>query len=696
MPEEVNEWDSFAQDSDSATALAKTKVELDRVRRQLYEVKHKHADYIEAVTSAVQGAVAGIVVKPVPKPKKLRAGTGREEVAVALLSDLQTGKITPDYNTDVCRERVMRYAEKIVGITGIQRSDHPVNHLVVPALGDFLEGVDIFPGQCVDDQSEALTVDGWKKIGELAGRQIAVFSPEDGGMSFETPTRLNVFDHDGPMVHHASQGVDHMATENHRMWIKFRKESAWHETTARKVGKIAYFRTAASSWGGEFSPPPVEPTPKCPGWEWACDPSDLAAFVGWFVTEGHTKHGEVGISQSRTANPGKWEEINKLLARILPFMPGQANRCITATVRDDGFTINSTALSAWLRQHFKPGDASTAMLPAWVKAWPVQQLSTLFETMIDGDGTRFKTNVDGQALAYCSTSDRLIDDVQEVCLRLGYTSYAAPRRWAPCAIGGGRTYEGSSVRLNITKRDERVSSRRELVHYTGKVWCPTVSTGWWIVRRNGKIAVTGNSWLIDSTLYRQIFETTPSIVVDFVRYLLAHFDTVTMEAVQGNHGRIGRKGVFGPEDNADRMVYRIVKLMMREEPRFTMNMADPVGERAWYKIMTIGNYKAMLIHGDQIKSSMGYPFYGYGKRIHAWASGGIPEDFQDLMAGHFHQIAAIPFNHRTLWQNGSTESANTYAMEFLAAQSEPSQWLLFVDPAKGSVTASYQVRLRED
>lgn len=205
----------------------------------------------------------------------------------------------------------------------------------------------------------------------------------------------------------------------------------------------------------------------------------------------------------------------------------------------------------------------------------------------------------------------------------------------------------------------------------------------------------GQQWLLDSTLYRQLLDTTPTIVVDFLRYLLQHFDTVRVEAVQGNHGRIGRKGVFGPEDNADRMVYRIIKLMMRDEPRLEFNMADPEGERAWYKILHIGQYSALLIHGDQIRGSMGYPWYGLGKKVHSWGSGGLGADssFQDVMLGHWHQLARIPLNHRTVWQNGSTESYNTFASEMLAAQSEPSQWLLYVRPDQGVVTASYGVRL---
>lgn len=345
----------IAGDANLEDELAKVKRERDRLARQLFDVKHRRADYLGAVTDAVAEAVGAIQIAHVSPPDwtgtTVTDPSKPSEVAVALLSDLQTGKLTPDYNSQVCAERVKKYAEKIVRITEIQRKDHRVDHIVIPMLGDLVEGVDIFPGQ---------------------------------------------------------------------------------------------------------------------------------------------------------------------------------------------------------------------------------------------------------------------------------------------------------------------------------------------------------QWLLDSTLYRQVFETTPTIIVDFVRYLLAHFETVTIEAVQGNHGRLGRKGVFGPEDNADRMVHRLVALLLRDEPRFTMNMADPVGERAWYKVMHIGNYSAMLIHGDQIRGANGYPWYGLGKKVHSWASGGIPETFQDIMLGHYHQLAMVPLNKRVAWANGSTESTNTFASEMLASQSDPSQWLLYVNPESGKVTGSYAVRLLEE
>jgi hypothetical protein len=342
-------WDGFADEAADHDALAKLRTERDRLARELYEVKHKQADYLAAVESAVQDSVSRITVRPVKAPHLKAAKGGREEYCVPLLSDLQTGKITPDYNSDVARVRVSRYAEKIVHLAEIQRAHHPVNHCVIPMLGDMVEGVDIFPGQ---------------------------------------------------------------------------------------------------------------------------------------------------------------------------------------------------------------------------------------------------------------------------------------------------------------------------------------------------------QWLIDSTLYDQLFNTTPAILADFVRHLLAHFDTVTVHAVDGNHGRIGRRGTFGPSDNADRMLYRILALLLRDEPRFKLIMTDPAGERNWYQVMEIGNYSAMLIHGDQIRGHSGFPWYGLGKKAHGWASGGIPEKFDDLMMGHWHQLARIPLNKRTVWVNGSTESYNTYASENLAAMSDPSQWLLFVDPDAGRVTASYGVDLR--
>ena len=129
--------------------LSRVKKERDALARQLHEVKHKHSDYLATVEQAVQEAVSRIKVSRVKPwtPSRTYPKNRREEIAVPLLSDMQTGKITPDYTSEVTRERVMRYAQKIIDLTEIQRLHHPVNHCAVAMLGDMIEGVDIFPGQ---------------------------------------------------------------------------------------------------------------------------------------------------------------------------------------------------------------------------------------------------------------------------------------------------------------------------------------------------------------------------------------------------------------------------------------------------------------------------------------------------------------------------------------------------------------------
>lgn len=203
----------------------------------------------------------------------------------------------------------------------------------------------------------------------------------------------------------------------------------------------------------------------------------------------------------------------------------------------------------------------------------------------------------------------------------------------------------------------------------------------------------GQAWLVDAGLYRQIMVDGPRIMVEFFQTLLANFDTVEVHWVIGNHGRIGRKGTFDPESNGDRMLGKLLEMHFRNEKRISFVVPDGKGERNWYDVCQIGNYSALLIHGDQIRGHSGFPWYGLGKKVNGWASGAIRTPFQDVFMGHFHQRSLIPLNKRDVYVNGSTESYNTYAEENLAAMSDPSQWLLYVNPDKGNVSASYGVRL---
>ena len=129
-----------------STKIRELKADNLRLLRQLEKAKNKKADMIDAVYEAVATNLRTWDKPKIPKPK-VHKRSKNEEVAVAVLSDVQLAKVTPDYNTQVAEERVIEYANKIVELTNVQRSAHPVNKCVVLAAGDIVEGELIFPGQ---------------------------------------------------------------------------------------------------------------------------------------------------------------------------------------------------------------------------------------------------------------------------------------------------------------------------------------------------------------------------------------------------------------------------------------------------------------------------------------------------------------------------------------------------------------------
>lgn len=192
------------------------------------------------------------------------------------------------------------------------------------------------------------------------------------------------------------------------------------------------------------------------------------------------------------------------------------------------------------------------------------------------------------------------------------------------------------------------------------------------------------AWEVDSTVFGQMFRASALVEKTLVT-LLENFDSVVVWEVSGNHGRIGRKGQYPRKDNFDRMIGKIARDRLSQQRRLTWHEPDK-----WYQIVEIGNYRAMLVHGDQIKAFGGnVPHYGISKKANAWASG-VVEQFQDLYLGHMHQVLQVTLARGgRAFMTGSTESGSEYAREFMGAHGRPSQRLHFVDPSRGRVSAEY-------
>lgn len=208
----------------------------------------------------------------------------------------------------------------------------------------------------------------------------------------------------------------------------------------------------------------------------------------------------------------------------------------------------------------------------------------------------------------------------------------------------------------------------------------------------GEEIFPGQSHLIDSGLYRQVGVNGPEILGNFLRTALENFKHVHVTGVIGNHGAVGGRArkQHDPETNMDRLLYKIVELIFKDEPRITFNIPDGKGERNFYAVDTIGNYSSLLIHGDQMPAPTSY--YGYYKKVMGWKDGAIPENFDDVFMGHYHQQFKMTIGSGLLRISGSPESHNTYAQEYFSSMSRPCQHLMFVHPENG-VTSEYSIWL---
>lgn len=325
---------------------------------------------------------------------------------------------------------------------------------------------------CVDETTEALTPEGWRKYDDLVENSIIGTTDKDGIFEWQPIQQMNIYPKfSGNMIHHGGRklsSIDHFSTENHMMLVRGSNRK-WVKREAKSVLNDAWkLRTAASKWNGIFK------------WEGPLQGSnmDLAEYAGWYVSEGGIGDGrkrecQVSLAQKKSVNRKKYDKIKSLVDR-LGLYPSEHPLCIR---------ICNTKLAEWTAKTFGRGHLNKH-LPLWVKNWPQKELRHLLSTMINGDGHWISKTCAG----YYTTSKQLSEDVQEIAFKIGWTTIVHPR------LRKNRNnicYDITIVFNNYRQCPGKKYIRS--INYNGLVWCPTTRNGLWISRRNGRVLVTGNS-----------------------------------------------------------------------------------------------------------------------------------------------------------------------------------------------------------
>ncbi len=203
----------------------------------------------------------------------------------------------------------------------------------------------------------------------------------------------------------------------------------------------------------------------------------------------------------------------------------------------------------------------------------------------------------------------------------------------------------------------------------------------------GTTIFPGQSWEVDLTLYDQLFRVA-SIIDRMVRTLLGDFDLVEVYEEYGNHGRLGRIGEQPAEDNVDRMAYRIGRDRVGEHKRLIWHPSTN-----WYNRGELGNYRFLLVHGDENRGlGSGGPAI-ITKKVNNWASG-VVEPFHDCYMGHWHRTCEYELaNGGAVYLTSSPESGNEFARREVGSTGRPRQRLHFVDPEAGRVVSQHPIWL---
>lgn len=342
---------------------------------------------------------------------------------------------------------------------------------------------------CLLPSSQALSkTKGWVNYEDLkVGDEILAFNRDIGESEWQKVERVNVFDYDGDMIRLKTKHLDVLSTPDHR----------WVVTKPNKISKLNKTEVLTSEELYNSDKPYAIPIRAPHNNQVKARYSDAyVAFLGWYLTDGHLKNGNiVRICQSNTANPHKVDIIDSIMEELdVEFSRREKNQVIWE-IRDPGFVYKLNRLVPERKLNMRLLTRLTN-----------HQLSILLENMRLGDGwsvwaTGDKTQGELlQALVVlCNNTSSMYELSHEG--DLSYFKDKKPSKYGQEFVRATKTSYGvkfSNFRKSVnTKNTYNSENNLTKEKYVGKVWCPTVKSGAFFTRVIGedkryRTLITGN------------------------------------------------------------------------------------------------------------------------------------------------------------------------------------------------------------
>lgn len=344
---------------------------------------------------------------------------------------------------------------------------------------------------CVDTETEALTLSGWKRHDQIKPGDVLIAIDEHGRAVESVARAINVFPGPKQVIEFSSSRRFSMAVTPHHEVVIQRHDSR------RGWGPVSKVQARDIKGAHHVLRAPLAPlvgrSPQLG--------RDLSALLGWIAAEGWyakfrncSEKRDVRLSQSITHNPAYVEEIRGILSRIGTVYSEQkpaANGTITWTIGGD------------LRKRILALMPEKLLTFDMLGTMTAEEMAATLEAFCKGDGSRRGT--DAWTIGQGDHNRQNLHVLQAMATVIGRTATLSDG--GPLILTGGRRPTQRTIAKGLARDTIEVDT----------VWCPTTEHGTWVARRRGAVFVTGNS---NANRARFMQSGTAKVLLMFRQYSL--------------------------------------------------------------------------------------------------------------------------------------------------------------------------------
>jgi len=445
------------------------------------------------------GIMPDIIVNPHAIPSRMTVGQLIECIMGKSCSMLGTlGDATPF--TDCSVEKIADVLETY----GLERYGNEIMYngrtgemihteiFIGPTFYQRLKHMVVDKQHCLTLDHEVLTEEGWKLFPNLTAED-KVATLQYGEIVYERPLQQHYYpDYKGKMYHIRNAEIDLDVTAEHRMWISTCR--ATHQTWS------PYYLTKAENIVGKYVKYKKDAHWSAREWQFELPPHECAAaypvhmydwlvFFGIWITQGGVEAKTRMVCLSQCVR----EYVGDILA-------GALNKLgYSYEISGETILIKDDQLYNYLK------DFDGSRLPDWVWKLSASQCKYLIYAMQLEGGYFAK---DCEESEYYTPYQTMADDFMKLCIHAGWTGNMSLyiKEGTETIYNGDHVVvannnvwkikvdkDATTMNPEVNQPNHTPYQREQVYYYEGPVFCLSVSSEVFMVRRNGKAVWTGNS-----------------------------------------------------------------------------------------------------------------------------------------------------------------------------------------------------------